>query len=141
MSMMNLINTYRRKSFSGTGSNEGQVTKVVAEVKHVREAPDPKERRVDVKLDNKDARNEKMSIYAPTPVARKLTPGKTYEFELEDDPFRGGGRSCFSQMKDVKRTSKKPKEVSCMGSGGGGKGGGMTDRFGNGFQGSHMDFY
>lgn len=139
MSGMNTINNFRRKSLSGGGTNEGHATKVVAEVKHIKEAPDPDERRVDVKLQDKDARKEKMAIYAPVAVARKLTPGKTYEFELEDDPFRGGGASCFQQMRDVKRAIGKPQEVSSMG-GGGGKGR-MGDRFGRGFSGSHMDFY
>ncbi|MBU0800915.1 MAG: hypothetical protein KKA05_07905 [Alphaproteobacteria bacterium] len=138
MSGMNTINNFKRKSLSGGGTNEGKVAHVVAEVKHVKEAPDPKERRIEVKLKDADARHEKMAIYAATDIARKVTPGKTYEFQLEDDPFRGGGASCFQVMKEIKRTSSKPVEVSTRTGGGGAKG--MGDRFGRGYAGSHMDF-
>jgi hypothetical protein len=138
MSGMNTVNNFRRKSLSGGGTNEGHKTVVVAEVKHVREAPDKRERRIDVKLEERDARNNKMSIYAPVDVARKLAINKKYEFELEDDPFRGGGQSCFNTMKEVKRTSVAPSEVSGFSGSGGGR---MNDRFGKGFAGSHMDFF
>src|SRR5690606_34387330 len=105
-------NGFKRKSLSGAGTNEGGATTIVAEVKHVKEAPDKGDRRLEVKLNDRDARNSKMLIDAPVQIARKVTPGKTYEFELKDSPFRGGSTSCFQNMKEIKRTDTRPTEVS-----------------------------
>lgn len=131
------LNNFSRKSLSGSGTNEGRTVKLVAEVKHVREAPNPADRRIEVRLDDKTSRTDKVYVDAERRIAESLRLGRRYEMILTEGPDRGGGSSAFSAMKEVKRMKIKPMEVSDRGGGGRNS---MGDRFGKGFGGSHMDF-
>jgi hypothetical protein len=131
------LSNFSRKSLSGGGTNEGQTIKLVAEVKHVREAPNPADRRIEVKLNDKSSRTDKVFVDAERRIAENLRLGRRYEMILSEGPNRGGGSSAFSAMKDVKRMKGKPVEVSDRGGGGRNS---MGDRFGKGYSGSHMDF-
>ena len=132
------LSNFSRKSLSGSGTNEGRTVKLVAEVKHVREAPNPAERRIEVKLDDKSSRTDKVYVDAERRIAESLRLGRRYEMILTEGPDRGGGSSAFSAMKDVKRMKAKPVEISDRGGAAGRNT--MGDRFGKGFGGSHIDF-
>lgn len=131
------LNNFTRKSLSGSGTNEGRTVRLVAEIKHVREAPNPADRRIEVRLDDKTSRTDKIYVDAERRIAESLRLGRRYEMVLSEGPDRGGGASAFSTMKEVKRMKAKPVEVSDRGGGGRNS---MGDRFGKGYSGSHMDF-
>lgn len=133
------LNNFSRKSLSGAGTNEGQTTRIVAEVKHVKEAPHSNDRRIEISSGDQRARSAKMYVDAERRIAESLKLGRTYEMTVADGPNRGGGgTSTFNIMKEVRRLKGKPVEVKDMGSTGGSRG--VSNRFGKGFSGSHMDF-
>lgn len=132
------LKNFSRKSLSRSGTNEGHTVKLVAEIKHVREAPNPADRRVEVKVENNSGRSDKVYVDAERRIAENLRLGRRYEMILTEGPERGGGTSAFSAMKEVKRLKDKPMEVSGRSSGSAGSG--MGNRFGKAFAGSHMDF-